>query len=230
MAKIAFSALVADARGSVGNVTFTKSRQGATARVRVSGGNPQTTDQTLVRDNMTNSSRAWSSTLTQAQRDVWSNAGGLIPVVNPVNGQTSYMTGYNYYVMLSHNFVRMNAVGTTRPTAPPATAFVPPTTTASVTSVTTATGVIVGTFSAAVAATVPVEILYQPLANRGRKISADKWKSMGFVSDAVTPFDWTRTLKITDRNRPAYAIGYRFANQVSGQVGTIVNLGIFIPV
>jgi len=72
MAKILFTAIVADMRNKIAGTVFSKNRGGAYARTKVTPVNPQTTFQNVVRGQFTSASQAWRS-LTQAQRDAWSS-------------------------------------------------------------------------------------------------------------------------------------------------------------
>ncbi len=227
MAKIAFTPVVGDARGSAGRAVFTKARNGATLRIRTKGNNPQSVRQTAVRDQMTSVSRAWATTLDETERTAWRTYGALITRNNPVNGQTYHPSGNSIYTELTMNFLRATPAGTP-PTTPPESDFVPPA--ATVESVEIAiVGTISGSFSAGVPSTTPAELLYQPLASVGRAYSADKWKSAGFAFDNATPFDVVGAIPTNDLGYPAYAFAYRYIDAATGQIGAIHVVGVLIP-
>lgn len=74
--------MVTDARGSVGGVTYSRNRGGAYSRARVAPINVRSTKQTQVRANFAANSKAWSGTLTAAQRTAWTNFAASNPRVN----------------------------------------------------------------------------------------------------------------------------------------------------
>jgi len=77
MAKIRFGPIVADSRGSIDGVTYSRNRFGAYARNRVSPVNPRTIFQTQVRETLNALSVFWR-TLTEAQRAAWTALGAQI--------------------------------------------------------------------------------------------------------------------------------------------------------
>lgn len=101
MAKVAFSALVADLRNKVGGNVFTKVRSGAMVRIKVSPTQPRTAAQTAVRSNFTTHSQAWR-TLTQSQRNAWIALAASLPK-HDVFGNTFYLTGAQLYNQCNRN-------------------------------------------------------------------------------------------------------------------------------
>lgn len=97
MAKVKYGAMVADARGRMDGVVYSKNQYGAYVRQKVSPVNPLTARQTLIRARMSTLSKAWAGTLTQAQRDAWSGWAKLNPVVDVFNDkqQLSGIAMYN---------------------------------------------------------------------------------------------------------------------------------------
>lgn len=96
MAKIKFGNIVADIRGSIGGITYSKNSFGAYAKNKVSPINPQTSGQTNARAFFTSLTKAWQS-LTDVQRDGWSNFGTLygepdgFGEVRPISGIAAYI-------------------------------------------------------------------------------------------------------------------------------------------
>lgn len=70
MAKVLFTAVVADMRGKLAGTVFTKNRGGAVARTKVSPVNRQTASQQMRRSVFGGLSSAWRE-LTEAQRQTW---------------------------------------------------------------------------------------------------------------------------------------------------------------
>jgi hypothetical protein len=101
MAKVAFSALVADLRNKVGGNVFTKVRSGPMVRIKVSPTQPRTAAQTAVRSNFTSLSKQWD-TITQAQRNGWIALASGLPQKD-VFGNTYYLTGLQLFQQLNRN-------------------------------------------------------------------------------------------------------------------------------
>jgi hypothetical protein len=116
MAKIKFGGMVADARGKLDGVVYSKNQYGAYVRNKVSPVQPQTARQTLVRERLTQLSKAYSTVLTDAARAAWSGFAKINPSVD-IFGQPQAQTGIATYVRL--NSVLFN-VGSARIDVPPA--------------------------------------------------------------------------------------------------------------
>lgn len=84
--------------GSQNGVTASHNRYGPYLRTRAIPTNPNTSSQQTARANLTNASIAWRS-LTDAQRETWSNAASGTPFVDSL-GQTYYLTGHQFYCRL----------------------------------------------------------------------------------------------------------------------------------
>lgn len=100
MAKIQMGGVAAQVRGSIGNTTFSRNRGGAYIRARVSGVQPRTTAQTTVRANFGNNSKAWSGTLTDAQRAAWVAFAASNPVTD-IFGASITLNGVAMFVRLN---------------------------------------------------------------------------------------------------------------------------------
>jgi hypothetical protein len=70
MARITFGNIVAEARGKVGGVVFSRNTGGAYVRQKVSPVQPRTAAQLNQRSRLTEVSKVWE-TLTQSQREAW---------------------------------------------------------------------------------------------------------------------------------------------------------------
>lgn len=114
MAKILFTAFLADMRGKVNGTVFSKNRGGAYARTKVTPSNPQTSAQNLVRSRLTGFSQGWRG-LTQAGRDAWNAAVGSFPRTN-VFGNSKILSGHQLYIGLNS---QLGAAGQTAISAPP---------------------------------------------------------------------------------------------------------------
>lgn len=120
MAKILFTAIVADMRNKVAGTVFSKNRGGSYARTKVTPVNPQTTFQSFVRGNFTSAAQAWRS-LTELQRLAW------LLVVNDyakadVFGNIRVPAGNNVFSKL---YINATTISGTPLTNPPATTPTP---------------------------------------------------------------------------------------------------------
>lgn len=116
MAKIKFTAFLADMRGKIAGTVFTKNRAGAVARTKVSPSNPQTNFQLGVRAVLTGLSQGWRG-LTQAQRDAWSTAVQNFPRTN-VFGDSNILSGHQLYIGLNGQLAAAGASFITTPPNP----------------------------------------------------------------------------------------------------------------
>lgn len=82
MALIALGSVATEIRGSIGGVTYSRNKGGAYARARVAPINRKTPAQTLVRANFAANAKAWSGTLTSAERAAWTAFAAANPLVN----------------------------------------------------------------------------------------------------------------------------------------------------
>lgn len=114
MAKILFTAVVADMRGKLAGTVFSKNKGGAYARTKVTPTNPQTLAQNGVRAVLTGFSQGWRG-LTQAARDSWDAAVGSFPRTN-VFGSPKTLSGHQLYVSLNS---QLSAAGASSIGTPP---------------------------------------------------------------------------------------------------------------
>lgn len=103
MANIQYSAIVSDARGSIGGVTLSRGRGGAIARARVKPVNPRSALQSTRRAHLAHITKMWSGTLTEQERDDWRAYAAGTSWTNKL-GQT--ISGAGNSAMLRHNLIR----------------------------------------------------------------------------------------------------------------------------
>ena len=101
MAKILFTAFMADARGKVAGTVFSKNGYGAYTRTKVSPKNEQTERQMAVRSSLSALSSLWRS-LSQPQQDAWKAAAINFPRTN-VFGNAVQLSGSSLFVSLNQN-------------------------------------------------------------------------------------------------------------------------------
>lgn len=91
------SQLITQASGSVGGVTFTRTRSGMTLRARSMPVNPATQYQQVVRNAQSIVSQAWQTNLTDLQREAWTNYAAEISRTNKL-GDSIRLTGQQMFV------------------------------------------------------------------------------------------------------------------------------------
>ncbi len=101
MAKVKFSALLAEMRNKLNGSVFSRNRGGNYLRTKVTPLNPQTAAQTAARNRLTTFSQGWRS-LTQSQRDAWNSAVGNFATTD-IFGDLRNPTGLQLYVRLNSN-------------------------------------------------------------------------------------------------------------------------------
>lgn len=96
MALVKFGAGVADMRGSIGGVVFSRTRNGAIARNRTIPVDPGSAFQLPIRALMGQVRDAYFQTLTAAQRSEWEQYAENVDMLNRL-GEVVNLTGYNHY-------------------------------------------------------------------------------------------------------------------------------------
>ena len=105
MAKILFTAVVADMRNKLNGTVFSKNRYGAYARTKVTPVNPQTTAQQTARNNLATNAQAWRG-LTESQRQSWISAAPSFPFTD-IFGNSKILSGSALYVKLNSNLANL---------------------------------------------------------------------------------------------------------------------------
>lgn len=102
MAKILFGAGVADARNKLGGHVFTKNRNGAVLRMKVSPTQPRSQAQLNVRSQFAANSKSWGMDLIDSQRAAWAALAATNPVVDQF-GNPQVLTGAQFYQRVNRN-------------------------------------------------------------------------------------------------------------------------------
>ena len=123
MAKILFTAFLADARGKVAGTVFSKNRSGAYTRTKVSPVNPASTAQTERRGFLSSLSAGWRE-LTQEQRDAWDGQVENYGRTNEL-GNAYKLTGHTLFVGLNANLKGINLPALETPIAPSGVLTIP---------------------------------------------------------------------------------------------------------
>lgn len=100
MAKLRYGAIVLDTRGSIGGVTFSASKQSATARSRVSRRSPDTPPNAAQKNYFGGVPTLWNTTLTDGQRDDWIALAATIDYTD-VFGNTYHVSGINLFTQVN---------------------------------------------------------------------------------------------------------------------------------
>lgn len=103
MAKVLFTAIVADMRNKLNGTVFSRNSSGAYVRTKVTPVNPQTPDQTIVRQRLGALSAQWRG-LTDAERASWTAAAQNFPRTDQF-GNTVILAGSALYVSMNTNLL-----------------------------------------------------------------------------------------------------------------------------
>lgn len=123
MAKVAFSAIISGARGSLGGVVFSANASGPYMKHWARSPRKSSPRLNTVRSTISAHGAYWWS-LSQAQRDAW-NTWAALPAQEKTNplGDPYYASGWNWFVALNQRLVQ---IGRTRISVYPTTS-IPPT-------------------------------------------------------------------------------------------------------
>ncbi len=102
MAKLLFGIGVADARNKLGGHVFSKNRNGAYVRQKVSPSQPRTPAQLVVRAAFGGFAKAWGTELTATQRAGWIALASSNPVPDQF-GNPQVLTGLQFYQRVNRN-------------------------------------------------------------------------------------------------------------------------------
>jgi hypothetical protein len=91
------SALMTKASGSVGGLTATRGRGGSVFRKRVVPINRSSVAQQVVRNALAILANAWSTVLTQDQRNAWTLYGENVPLIDNL-GASRQQAGISHYI------------------------------------------------------------------------------------------------------------------------------------
>lgn len=120
MAKVLFTAVVADMRNKLNGSVFSKNRGGSYVRTKVTPVNPQTDAQQSVRGRFGAFAAAWRG-LTEAERQSWIDAAPSFPVTD-IFGSSKILSGSQLYSKLNLNLAQ---AGQTEITTAPTPADIP---------------------------------------------------------------------------------------------------------
>lgn len=222
MAKVAFTPVVGDARGKVGNTVFSRAKNGATIRLRVRPTNPSTIAQQEARANLVNAANAYKA-LSSTNLELWRDYALSLTRINPVSGQTYHPSAISVYCELATKMRQVNPA-VALPTTPPAAPFTGDDIVLS--------GIILAadeldiTADSANAANVTTEFLYQQLASANRLPSGTGYRLFAFHDFEVGTLSPTIAARYDISLQDSVALAYRFVQVTTGLMTPIVPLGI----
>lgn len=184
MAKILFTAVVADMRNSINGTTFSKNRYGAFARTKVTPVNPQTTFQQAARQALGNFSSAWRG-LTDSQRQSWIDGAPNFPFTD-IFGNQKILSGQALYVALNTNL--LNA-GQSAITTCPVPVGISPFTVTGLTATVTGTVLDIAVSAATVPAGFTALIYATPLITAGRNFVKNRFRFIGTAAAVASVID-----------------------------------------
>lgn len=116
MAKVKFTAIVADMRGKLAGTVFSKNRGGSYARTKVTPVNPQSAAQTEVRSLLASFTQGFKA-LTQSQIAAWNTAVANFQSTD-IFGDLKSPSGINLYTKLNMNLSLAGASNIVTPPIP----------------------------------------------------------------------------------------------------------------
>ena len=115
MAKINFGSVVNDARGKINGTVYSKNKSGPYIRMKVTGVNPRSERQTIVRSVFASTAQAWSNVLTAGQREAWTTFANKYPITN-IFGLAIVLNGMNWFIKCNQV---LNQIGSPQSLVPP---------------------------------------------------------------------------------------------------------------
>jgi len=116
MAKVLFGALATDARGKIGGIVYSKNRNGAYVRTKVSPTQALTDRRSTIHERLAGLAQYWSGILTPDQVAAW-NAFSMNNPVTDIFGRAQHLSGIQTFVRC--NGVILNCGGTQIDDPPP---------------------------------------------------------------------------------------------------------------
>jgi hypothetical protein len=184
MAKVLFTAVVADMRNKLNGTVFSKNRYGGYTRTKVTPVNPQTTSQQNARNRLSTASQAWRG-LSEAERQSWIDAAPNFPFTD-IFGNTKILSGQALYVKLNANLA---LVGEAAIAVAPSPVAIPEMVLTSVTADDSANTVIIAG-TTPVPADFALVVLATPNVTPGISFVKNKFRFVDALAAAATsPYD-----------------------------------------
>ena len=222
MAKIKYTAIVADIRGSVLGTKFSRNHSGPYIQANTGRVNPDTPDQQVARQFFAEVSQSWRD-LTENERQTW-NVSAPTHSWNHLSKTGRHLTGFTYFVRLNRNLLEIGSpVITTPPTVGLSIKF-----TAFTLSADTTGGTFDITFAPAIPGTTKIIILAAAFVSPGRSNFKGPFKKIKVLdSGDISPIDLAAAYINTFGALPPVGgkafIRMRPVNTVSGRPGNILS-------
>jgi hypothetical protein len=184
MARVLYTALMADMRGKLAGTVASKNKGGNILRTKVTPINPKSSYQSLQRAYLSDIAKAWSGTLTAAERIAWTNYGKSTNAKS-VFGAALILSGIAAFQKV--NLIVLTAGGTITAT-PPASDAVVSLTEFTATAVHTASVVTVTFTPTPLIATQGLYLWATPPLAPGIGNFQSKLRFLGWTSAAASPF------------------------------------------
>lgn len=169
---------IAEARGKIAGMVFSRNTAGAYIRQKVSPVQPRTVQQLAVRSTFSTISQSWRG-LTALQRAVWIENAPNVQYTNRF-GDNMPLTGFGLFTRLNNNLVAATtATITDWPGQPDVQGYNPLTITANTTA-----GTLVVDFTAATPATQKVIIYATPGISPGKTFVKSEYRQIGSKTDS----------------------------------------------
>jgi hypothetical protein len=218
MAKLLFTAVVADMRNKLNGTVFSKNRYGAYARTKVTPVNPQTTSQQNVRNRLSTNSQAWRG-LTENQRQGWIDAAPNFPFTD-IFGNSKILSGSALYVQLNNNLAGIAVAAI--PDAPLPVA-IPAIESLSVAADDSANTVIITFTPTPIAADFTIVIEATPNVTPGKTFVKNLFRTVAFASPTTaSPYDLSADYNAIFGNPVAgqkIFVRVRLISEITGQSG-----------
>ncbi len=215
MAKLKLAPFTRAMSGKLGNVVFSKTKEGTIMRERITPKNPSTPAQVAVRSAFSKATKQWAN-LSATQLQAWELWAKSYSNKEETTEKTYSSDAFNAFVKLAAKWYAVNASGTA-PTTPPTAQFDgdTPKITATV-----GTGLVTFNANAANSAGVTTALLLAKLGGKNRKANPSQYREKKYFVFATGAL--TTTVPV-----PAgwYAAGYSFINLATGQESEPVLLG-----
>jgi hypothetical protein len=184
MAKVTFTAMVADVKGKLAGTVFSKNRAGNYVRTKVTPSNARTTAQQAVRGFMTTLAQGWRA-LGASSCAAW-NAAAAVDAVKTKDGNAIHLTGMQYYMELNRNLAEISATTITSPPAVGGTVAM----TSIAVSATKGTPSLSVTFAPAATASEKIILYATEGLGPGQNFFKNKYRKIGVLTSSdSSPFD-----------------------------------------
>ena len=227
MAKILFTAIVADVRGKIAGTVFSKNRYGAYARTKVTPVNRNTVKQQGARAILTIVSQAWKC-LSEAQRKGW-NEGAKNFIRTNVFGDVRNLSGSALFARLNANLLH---IGESRIVNCPLPVSVPSVVTLSGAAVNSVQSMTL-TFSPAIDAGVSVEVYATAGLSAGKNFVKSEFKkiatkSSAFETGGSIAADYATVFGAVPAAGTKVFVQLKHVDNATGQPGAVVKTSFIV--